>query len=71
MNEPKELTNKQWRGGRGARAGGTGPLSETFLGALKSEGGAKIRNYQCEISYKLCKVQLVNRFEVIVILAIL
>ena len=38
---------------------------------LKSKGGAKIGNCQCEISYKICKVQLVNRFKVIVILAFL
>ena len=35
---------------------GHGPPSDNFLGATKSKGGAKIRNCQCEISYKLCKV---------------
>ena len=54
-------------------AGGAGgrPPSENFLGALKSKGGAKIRNCQCETSYKICKVQFVNRFKVVVILAFL
>ena len=51
--------------------GGPGPPSEKFFGTLKSKGGAKIGNCQCEISYKICKVQLVNRFKVIVILAFL
>ena len=49
----------------------TGPSSEDFLGVLKSKGGAKIRNCHCEISYKICKVQLINRFKVVVILAFL
>ena len=53
-------------GGQGAR-----PPSDNFLGALKSKGGAKIRNCRCEISYKICKVQLVNKFKVVVILAFL
>ena len=53
-------------GGRGARA-----PSDNFLGALKSEGGAKIRDCQCEISYKICKVQPVNKFKVVVNLAFL
>ena len=39
--------------------------SDNFL------GGAKIRNCQCEIPYKICKVQLVNKFKVVVILAFL
>ena len=47
------------------------PPSDNFLGALKSKGGAKIRNCQCEISYKICKVQLVNKFKVVVSLAFL
>ena len=51
--------------------GGHAPPSENFLEALKSKGGAKIRNCQCEISYKICKVQLVKRFKVVVILAFL
>ena len=51
--------------------GGQGPPSDNFLGVLKSEGSAKIRNSQCEISYKVCKVQLVNKFKVVVILAFL
>ena len=63
---------EQWRGGKG---GGRGPRcpSDNFLGALKSyyKGGAKMLNYQFEISYKICKVQLVNRFKVVVILAFL
>ena len=58
------------RGGGGGR-GGTGSASDHSLGALKSKGGTKIRNCQCEISYKICKVQLVNKFEVVVILAFL
>ena len=42
--------------------GGSRPLhSVNFLGALKSEEGAKIRNCRCEILYKICKVQLVNK----------
>ena len=51
--------------------GGHRPPSDNFLGALKSKGGAKIRNCQCEISYRICKVQLVNKFKVVVILAFL
>ena len=54
-----------------ARRGGHGLPCDNFLGALKSKGGAKIRNCQCEISYKICKVQLVNKFKVVVILAFL
>ena len=61
----------QWRSGRGGGAGGPRPPSENFLGVLKSNRGTKIGNCQCEISYKICKVQLVNRFKVIVILAFL
>ena len=64
-----ELIVFQWRGGRGGR--GARPPPVTILGQLKSKGGAKIRNYQCEISYKICKVQLVNKFKVVVILAFL
>ena len=48
----------------GGGAGGADPPVKIFR-------GAKIRNYQCEISYKICKVQLVNRFKVVVILAFL
>ena len=44
-----------WPGGRQS------PPSDNFLGALKSIGGAKIRKCQCEILYKICKVQLVNK----------
>ena len=64
---------EQWRGGRGGGGGGQGAQGpcDNFLGALKSKGGANIRNYQCEISYKICKVHLVNRFKVVVILAFL
>ena len=54
------------RGVKGARA-----PCDNFLGALKSKRGSKIRNCQCEISYKICKVQLVNKFKVVVILAFL
>ena len=32
-------------------------------GGLKSKGGAKIRNCQCEILCKICKVQVVNKFK--------
>ena len=42
---------------------GQSPPSDNFLGALKSKGGAKICNCQCEILYKICKVQLVNEFK--------
>ena len=63
---PMDVTDvHQWRGGREGQ-GGTAP-SDNFLGALKSKGGAKIRNCQCEISYKICKVQLVNKFKVVAI----
>ena len=48
----------------GVLAGGQSPPpSDNFLGALTSKGGAKIHNYRCEILYKTCKVQLVNRFK--------
>ena len=50
-------------GGGGGGAGGSRPPSDNFLGALKSKGGAKIRNCQCKILYKICKVQLVNKFK--------
>ena len=46
------------RGGRGAVA----PV-KNFLGVLKCKGGTKIHNCQCEISYKICKVQLLNKFK--------
>ena len=48
-----------------AGGGGQSPPSpsDNFLGALKSKGGAKIRNCQCEILYKICKIQLVNKFK--------
>ena len=49
-----------WSGGRGGRP----PQWQFFR-------GGKIRNCQCEISYKICKVQLVNKFKVVVILAFL
>ena len=39
------------------------PPSDNFLGALKSKGGAKIRNCQCEILYKIRKVQLFNKIK--------
>ena len=39
------------------------PPSDNFLGALISKEGAKIRSCQCEILYKICKVQLVNKFK--------
>ena len=55
-------------GGGGGR--GSAP-SDNFLGALKSEGGAEIRNCQCEIFFKVRKVQLVNKFKMVVILAFL
>ena len=58
-----------WQPGAG---GGARAPSDNPLGALKSKGGgAEIRNCQCEISYKICKVQLVNKFKVVVILAFL
>ena len=44
-------------------AGGTRLPSDNFLGTLKSKRGAKIRNCQCEILYKICKVQLVSKFK--------
>ena len=31
-----------------------GAPTDNFLVALKSKGGAKIRNCQCEISHKIC-----------------
>ena len=54
-----------------APGGHAPPPGDNFLGVLKSKGSAKIRNCQCEISYKICKVQLVNKFKVVVILAFL
>ena len=39
------------------------PPSDNFLGALKSKGGAKIRNCQCEILYKIRKVQVFNKIK--------
>ena len=51
-------------GGQGAKA-----PSDNILGALKSKGCTEICNCQCEISYKICKVQLVKKFKVVVILA--
>ena len=47
----------------GGAGGGTCPPSDNFLGALKSKGGAKIRNCQCEILYKIRKVQLFNKIK--------
>ena len=44
-------------------AGGQLPPSDNFLGVLKSKGSTKICNCQCEILYKICKVQLVNKFK--------
>ena len=35
--------------------GGQSPPNDNFFGALKFKGGAKIRNRQCEILYKICK----------------
>ena len=47
-----------------AGEGGSHPLpSDNCLGVLKSKGGAEIRNCQCEMLYKICKVQLVNKFK--------
>ena len=43
--------------------GGDAPLSDNFLRALKSKEDAEIRNCQCEISYKICQVQLDNKFK--------
>ena len=40
-----------WWPGEGGGGGGGG------------DWGAKIRNCLCEISYKICKVQLVNKFK--------
>ena len=39
------------------------PPSDNFLGTPKSKGGAKIRTCQCEILYKIRKVQLLNKFK--------
>ena len=36
--------------------GGAGAPSDNFLGALKSKGAAKVRNCQCEISYKILQI---------------
>ena len=49
---------KQWSGGWGAL-----PPSDNFSGVLNFKGGAKIRNCQCEMLYKICKIQLVNKFK--------
>ena len=51
--------------------GGKGPPSDNFLGAPKSKRGAEIRNCNRVILYKICKVQLVNKFKVVVIMAFL
>ena len=61
VNTPEmlSLSVAWWPGGQGAVA----QRSDNFLGVLKSKGGAKIRNYQCEILYKICKVQLINKFK--------
>ena len=62
---PSCLSDGQRRGGRGGGGGGQGgsrPLVTIFR-ALKPKGGAKIRNCQCEILYKICKVQLVIKFK--------
>ena len=56
-----KLPKLQWRGGRGW--GAVALPSDNFLEALKSKGGAKIRNCQCEILYKICKVQLINKLK--------
>ena len=46
------------------RGQGQSPSPVTYcLGALKDKEGAKIRNCQCEILYKICKVQPVNKFK--------
>ena len=62
----------QWRGGRGGGGGrqeATAPI-DNFLGDPKSKRGAKIRNCQCQILYKICQVRLVNKFkDIVVILA--
>ena len=54
----------QWRGGREVGGGGGGAVapSDNFLGVLKVKGSAKICNCQCELLYKICKIQLVNKF---------
>ena len=57
------IRNNQWRGGRGRQSPPPPSPSDNFFGALKAKGGAKIRNCQCEILYKICKVQLVNKFK--------
>ena len=59
QSEMLSLSVAWWLGGQGAVI----PPSDNFLGALKSKGGAKIRNYQCEILYKICRVQLINKFK--------
>ena len=45
--------------------------SDNFLGELKSKGGAKIRNCQCEILYKSGKSGLSTSSKIVVILAFL
>ena len=51
--------------GGGGVAGEQLPPSDNFSWALKFKGGAKIqiRNCQCEMLYKICKIQLVNKFK--------
>ena len=63
----ERFSNSQWRGGGGG-GGGAGeqlPPSDNFSWALKFKGGAKIqiRNCQCQMLYKICKIQLVNKFK--------
>ena len=57
-----------WPGGQ---EGGSRPPIDNFLGALKCKGGANIRNFQCEISYKICKASLSTNSKIVVILAFL
>ena len=47
----------------GGQEGSRPPPSDNFLGALKSKGGAKIRNCQCEIHTEYVKVQLLQLFK--------
>ena len=50
-------------------SGGNGPISDNFVGALKSTGAAKIRNCQCAILYKYVKSGLSTSSKIVVILA--
>ena len=64
QNSPNLPYNKAFISGVVTRrvGGQLPPPSDNFLRAVKSKGGAKIRNCQNEILYKVCEFRLVNKF---------